>query len=267
MKEVVLITGCAKGMGHLAAISFAQKDWLVVATDLRTPDFSTYSAQAWAGNITPLKLDVTSPEDWHKAFDFIESHNLDLRVIVNNAGVLLSKYSENVTLKDVDFQLSVNVNGTLYGSTMAASYFVKRRKGHIINIASLAGIAAVPGLSLYCASKFAVRGYSIAAAYDLRKHGVYVTAICPDAVDTDMTKEHLNNDQAEMIFSGSMLKPDAVIKAIFEALKNKPIEIVIPRYRGWLGKIAMFFPNLGFAASRFFQKIGQKKQAQRRSAS
>jgi NAD(P)-dependent dehydrogenase (short-subunit alcohol dehydrogenase family) len=49
MKEVVLITGCAKGMGHLAAISFAQKDWLVVATDLLSPDFSMYSGQAWMG--------------------------------------------------------------------------------------------------------------------------------------------------------------------------------------------------------------------------
>lgn len=266
MKKAILITGCARGIGHLAAIRFAQKDWLVIATDLLAPDFSTYSEQSWSSNIMPLKLDVTSHEEWQNAFVFIESHSLDLASIINNAGVLLSKYSKNVTLKDVDFQVSVNVNGTLYGSTLAASYFVKKGKGHIINIASLAGIAAVPGLSLYCASKFAVRGYSIAAAYDLRKHGVYVTAICPDAVNTDMTNEHLNNDEAEMIFSGNMLKPETVVDAMFEALQSKAVEIVLPKYRGWLGKLAMFFPNLGFRASHFFQKIGKKKQAQRRSA-
>src|SRR5205823_4569252 len=112
------------------------------------------------------------------------------------------------------------------------------RHGHIINIASMAALAPIPGISLYSASKYAVRGFSLAAAQELRAHGVYVTVVCPDAVQTPMLDAQLAHDEAAATFSGPrLLTVEEVGRAIIgQGLARRPLEIYLPPSRGWLAR-------------------------------
>ena len=134
------------------------------------------------------------------------------------------------------------------------------KTGHIINISSLAGVAPIPGIALYSASKFAVRGFSIALAYELKRENIYVSVICPDAVNTPMLDLQVPYEEASLTFSGSTLEPLDISKLVIKCLKNKPIEITIPIHRGILAKLGNFFPGLAHILVEPLKKLGRRKQ-------
>ncbi|MBK9055913.1 MAG: SDR family NAD(P)-dependent oxidoreductase [Chloroflexi bacterium] len=107
------------------------------------------------------------------------------------------------------------------------------------------GHCPVPGLSLYAASKAAVRVASLSVANELVDKGVYVTVICPDLVDTPMLDLQLEYPAAALTFSGSSrpLTVRDMEKAFRQAMQDKPLEIALPSSRGFLSKIASLFPH------------------------
>jgi 3-oxoacyl-[acyl-carrier protein] reductase len=117
----------------------------------------------------------------------------------------------------------------------------------------------VPGLSAYCASKHAVRGFSLAIAEELRPHGVAVTVLCPDAVETPMLTLQEEHPEAAMTFgAGRALTLDEVEAAIFRALGDRPLEIVldVPGSGRAIGaRLANLFPSL---TTRFASRIAEK---------
>ena len=117
---------------------------------------------------------------------------------------------------------------------------------HIVNIGSLASLAPVGGLALYCATKFSVRGYSIVAAQGLKPHGVSVSLVMPDAVQTPMLDLQRGYDEAAMTFSRRQsLTVNEVSRAIIhKVLVRKPLEFTIPTGRGVLAKVANTAPGI-----------------------
>src|SRR5262249_25972600 len=118
------------------------------------------------------KLDVRSEADWDAAFDAIKDAFGGADVVINIAGFLSPGYVQDLTARDLDLHMDVNVKGVVLGTRAAARRMIPAGGGHIINIGSLASLAPVPGLSLYSASKFAVRGFSLAAATELSSYGI-----------------------------------------------------------------------------------------------
>lgn len=257
----MLITGCARGMGLLMAETFAAEGWRVVATDINEAELlSQRLEERFPDRMLVRRMDVSRYSDWENIFAEIRGLWGGVDVLVNNAGVLRPRFCANIERADIDLQLDVNARGTIYGTTLGAREMAARGGGHIINIVSIAGIAPAPGLAMYCASKFAARGFTLAVAYELREKGVHVTAICPDAVNTQMVSEHIHNDDAGIVFSGSLLRAEDVVRAVQKALRTRPVEIVLPFGRGVTAKLAGFFPALGFWVKDFFHKKGSKKQ-------
>ena len=165
-------------------------------------------------------------------------------------------------------QLDVNSKGVIFGTQAAVRVMLEQGHGHIINIASLAGVAPVPGLALYSASKFAVRGYTLAAAFELREKNIKVTAICPDAVQTPMLDQQVNREEAAMTFSGSAspLTVEDIARAVFErALPKAPLEITLPLLRGLMAKFGSAFPGSSFAMLNWLRSRGRQRQAQRQT--
>ncbi len=122
---------------------------------------------------------------------------------MNNAGLLIPDWIGAVRDEDVDRLFDVNAKGVVYGTREAARRFVQRGGGHIVNVGSLAGLAPIPGLSLYVASKFAVRGFTLAVGTELAKQGVAVTLVMPDAVQTPMITRQLDRDELAVTLSGA----------------------------------------------------------------
>src|SRR5690606_20076022 len=117
--------------------------------------------------------------------EIIASHG-SLDLLLNVAGVLRPGHVHVLSAGEIDLHLDVNAKGVMYGTQAAAREMVRHGGGQIINIASMAALAPIPGIALYSASKFAVRAFSLAVAYELAPHNVRVSVICPDAVSTPM---------------------------------------------------------------------------------
>ncbi|MGH7440754.1 MAG: SDR family NAD(P)-dependent oxidoreductase, partial [Polyangiaceae bacterium] len=186
-------------------------------------------------------------------------------VLVNVAGVLVATWAHESTDAHVEQTLDVNTKGMLHGTNAALRVMVPQKSGHVVNVASLAGIVPVPGLAAYSASKHAVRAYSIAVAQEVRQHGVFVTAVCPAVVRTPMMDIQIDREEAAFTFSGSRpLEPDEVTSAIVDrALVHRPLELLVEppgSMQGLAAKIGNMLPSVAFWSSDRVARAGRARQ-------
>lgn len=247
-----LLTGSASGIGkHLTAVLLRQGH-RVVATDVNVDAIEAPEKH---------RLDVRDPEAWERVLDAAG----DVDVLMNIAGYLRPGWVPEARPEDIHMQLDVNVKGVMFGTRAAARRMAARGRGHILNFASLAALAPIPGIAVYSASKYAVRGFSLAAAQELRPRGVYVTVICPDAVQTPMLEREKDFEEAAMTFSAPrILSIQDVERAVMRALAKKPLEVFIPRRRGCLARLADVFPRLTFWLGGRLRRRGLERQAELR---
>jgi 3-oxoacyl-[acyl-carrier protein] reductase len=263
MSRTFLVTGAASGIGHKLVAELLKRGERVCAADVKTEPMEALRAHAaTAEQLLIVALDVRDPDQWQRCISGLVQAWGRLDALMNVAGVIRPGYVHEVTPADVHFHFDVNTKGVIFGTQAAAAQMLRQGHGHIVNIASLAGIAPVPGIALYSASKFAVRGFSLAAALELRDKGIRVTTVCPDAVQTPMLDLQVDYEQAAMTFSGSrVLSTDDVVGVVLGRVLDKaPIEVMIPGGRGWTAKLASAFPSLGAAV---FENLRKRGQAQR----
>jgi 3-oxoacyl-[acyl-carrier protein] reductase len=260
--QVAIITGAGSGIGKQLALTLLRKGYRLVLVDIdyKALDSTFTTIGALAENRMILhKLNVTNCYGWEKLLYKVMVQFGRVDYLFNVAGYLLPGYVHELSHEQIDRHIDVNVKGVLYGSRVVAEIMIKQGYGHIINVSSLAGIAAIPGLALYSASKFAVRGFSLALANELKEYGVSVSVLCPDVVRTPMMELQLSYEQAALTFSGSrILEVEEVIRAIEQLMQTKKLELVIPTSRGLLAKMANVFPALSYRLKNFLIKRGLK---------
>ena len=260
----VLITGCASGMGRGLVGAFSRAGHRVLATGLTLESLlSARDADSWPSTVEVRKLDVRSPGDWELAVGEVTSRWGRLDVVCNVAGYLLPGRVEVFEPSAVDAHIDVNTKGVIFGTRAAARVMVGQGAGHIINIASLAGLAPVPGLSLYCASKFAVRGFSLSVASELKPHGVAVTVVCPDAVQTPMLDLQVDYEESALVFSGpAPLTVEDICKSVLgPVLRDRPLEVTLPLSRGLLARVGGLAPGMASALEPMLRRKGRALQA------
>jgi 3-oxoacyl-[acyl-carrier protein] reductase len=270
-----LLTGCASGIGkHLTGALAARGD-RVYATDV---DLDRLRAAAredrWPEDRVVLaRLDVRDPGAWERALDEatkVLGGRID--VLMNIAGYLRAAWVQDITVEDVHRHYDVNVKGLMFGTIAAARRMAAAGGGQILNFSSLSGIVPLTGLAAYSSSKFAVRGFSLAAAQELKPKGVYVTLVSPDGTRTPMTDfAKQGAREAELIFSrGKLLTVEDVTRVVLErALPKRPLEVGFPRWRAWLSHFASLLPGLAFRLEPIFRRRGaetQKKMGMRAGA-
>jgi len=251
---VMLLTGCASGIGqHMAGVLAGHR---LMLTDLNAETLPPDSE-----NTRSRPLDVRDPTAWEAVISETVSHFGRLDVLMNIAGVIQPAYIADTTPAQIDLHVDVNIKGVMYGTWAVLGQMQKQGSGHIINMASLAALAPIPGIGVYSASKFAVRAFSLAAAVELRDKGISVSVVCPDAVQTPMLDLQRAYPEAVLTFSAPrILTVHDVEKALLLALEKRPLEITLPRYRGWLGKLAGALPGLALRLAPIFTRIGRGKQ-------
>lgn len=178
MKKTVLITGCSSGIGKTAAYYYAEQGWNVVAT---MRDISMGADLAQAG-ITVLQLDVQDKDSIAQALDQAISRFGCIDVLVNNAGFGLFGVFESIPDEKIRQQFDVNLFGVMDVTRSLLPHFRQNKAGVIVNISSGAGVFTLPMLSLYCASKFALEGFSEALSYELLPLGIQVKIVEPGGV-------------------------------------------------------------------------------------
>lgn len=266
--RVILITGAASGIGRALTGRLANAGHRIVATDVNEGGLTEAARdEGWpADRVVVSPLDVRDAAAWERACALTEERFGPLEVLLNVAGYLKPGYAHAEAASEVERHIDINVKGTLHGTMAAARRMVARRSGHIVNMASLAGLAPIPGLALYSASKFAVRGFSLAVAAELKPHNVQITVICPDAVKTPMLDKQVDFPEAALTFSGRQLTPEEVCDAVVDALKRRPLEVFLPRSRGRLAQLASLAPGMAPLLEPVLRWRGQKTQSRLRGA-
>ena len=248
-KMVTIITGASSGIAKHFATRLNTDEHHLILTDIIPSE-----------GVQPH--DVRSQEQWETLFNKTISKWGKIDYLFNIAGYAKPNFIENASLSEIEEHFDINTKGTLIGSTLAAQYMIKQGYGHIVNISSLAGVAPIPGLSFYCASKFAVRGFSLALATELKDFGVHVSVVCPDVVRTPMVESHYDSPAAALIFSGNRMLSVTEIGDVLlqQVMAEKKIEVLIPATRGWLAKVASAFPWTSNLLYQRLSKKGQRRQ-------
>jgi NAD(P)-dependent dehydrogenase (short-subunit alcohol dehydrogenase family) len=220
----VVITGGARGIGRATVEAFVARGARVSFGDL---DLDVAKATAQETGASAHLLDVADATSYDAFITSAEAEHGPVDVLVNNAGVMPNgAFLEQSTAVD-RLTMEVNVFGVLNGMRRVLPGMTERRRGHVVNVASLAGKFPVPGLAVYNASKYAVVGLTAATRLEMAPYGVTLTAVLPSAVDTDLS-------------SGLDMKPipkvtpARIANAVVDSVSNRAAEIAVPRYVGAL---------------------------------
>jgi 3-oxoacyl-[acyl-carrier protein] reductase len=212
-----LVTGATQGIGRATAFALGRAGYRVGVCARTEPDVRRLVEELKAEGIEAAgaKADVGQPDAVPPAVQKIVSALGEIGVLINNAGILIAKPFEELTLDDWDSTMETNVR-SLYLMTQAVLPAMRRRReGTIVNVASLAGKNGFAGGTAYTASKHAVLGFSRSLMLEVRKDNVRVIAICPGSVATGMMREQtmLKADP------NKVLQPEDVAESILHAIQ------------------------------------------------
>lgn len=186
--KIAIITGGANGQGAAEAELFIAAGAKVVITDINA-DAGHATAERLGAACTFLQHDVSSEADWTRVVEDTVALHGQIDVLVNNAGVFRVLGLEDTDLRVWDQTVAINQTGVFLGMRAVAPVMKQAKAGSIINISSIAGLAASKAHA-YCATKWAVRGMTKAAAVELGPHNIRVNSIHPGFIDTPMLDAH-----------------------------------------------------------------------------
>jgi NAD(P)-dependent dehydrogenase (short-subunit alcohol dehydrogenase family) len=195
----ILVTGAASGLG--AALTRA---WRLRGDDVLTTDL--------AGHDVDLELDITSDDDWATAFEEVQTRWGGLDILVNNAGVAGGGRLDVATLDEWRWITEINLFGAVRGTRTFVPLFKRQRSGHIVNVASLAGLVHGPGMASYNATKAGVVAISETLSFELGPWGIDVSVVCPAFFRTNLHRSFAGKDAA-MQEAGVRLITEAKVDA------------------------------------------------------
>ena len=260
-----MVTGAGRGFGRAIAARLARRGHTVLATDV---DEDAVAAVAEEIGGHSMGLDVRDPEQ-HRAVARAAAEHGPLEVWVNNAGVMRAGHAWEHSDDDVRLTVDVDLLGVIWGS-LAAVDAMRDGAGdrHIVNIGSLAALGPVPWLSMYAAAKHGVLGFTGSLQGDLFDAGIPITvhALCPDAADTPLLREHDHEPAAAINWSGPrLLSADEVAEHTVALLDSKKLVRIVPAWRGWGARAMSMAGRQALRAAPILRKQGDRHRVAFRS--
>lgn len=212
-----LVTGATQGIGRATALALGRAGYRVGVCARTAAKVDAFVAELRGEGIEAAgtAADVGDPAQVTHAVSELTAALGEPGLLVNNAGVLIARPFEELTLEDWDVTMSTNLRSLYLVTRGVLPAMRRRREGTIVNVASLAGRNGFAGGAAYCASKHAVLGFSRALMMEVRKEGIRVVAICPGSVDTGMLRNQpmLKSDPERI------LRPEDVADTILHAVR------------------------------------------------
>jgi NAD(P)-dependent dehydrogenase (short-subunit alcohol dehydrogenase family) len=234
--KVVAITGGARGIGRATAAALIAQGARVAIGDIDAP-LAEQTASALGSGTVGLPLDVTNRESFDGFLTEVENRLGPLDVVINNAGIMPIGPFVDETDATAQRMVDINLHGVIHGSKLAMERFMPRGRGHLVNIASVAGKGGFPGGATYCATKHAVVGLSEAIRAEMRKTDIDVSIVMPVVVNTELGAGLQKSRGIKVV------EPEDVANAIVEALQTGRVDVYVPRQVGVLMKLAQVLPR------------------------
>jgi len=226
--KVVVITGASSGIGKASALLFAKKGSNVVLVGRRKEkllEVESELAKFRQKNLV-CACDVSDKSQVENMSNQVIDTFGKIDILVNNAGFAIFGTVSNLNIEQIESQMSTNYLGMVYCIKNFLPQMIKQSSGHIINVASVAASFGLPGMVSYCASKFAMLGFSEGLYHELKNTGVKVTVVSPIRVRTNF----FDHPSFESIpkYSPTSLSAETVAKAIIKAANSSRLEIIVP---------------------------------------
>jgi NAD(P)-dependent dehydrogenase (short-subunit alcohol dehydrogenase family) len=220
--KVVAITGGARGIGRTTAQALVRKGCRVALGDLDLAPAEQTAAELGGGTVA-IQLNVTDRDSFTAFLDEAERQLGPVDVLVNNAGIMPVTPFEDESDDSIRRQLDINVYGVMVGTQLAVRRMKARGRGHIVNIASSAGKAGVPGIATYAATKHAVVGLTEAVRAECRGSGVELSYVMPITVNTQLIEGLADKRGVKRV------EPEDVAAQIVDALELGKVDVYVPR--------------------------------------
>jgi NAD(P)-dependent dehydrogenase (short-subunit alcohol dehydrogenase family) len=265
-ESVVVITGAGSGIGRALAMRFAREPIAGIA-------ISDVNAEALAETeklinkqnlkVTTHKVNVADEAEMRAFAEEVASLHGRVTHVINNAGVALGGTLAEVSLEDIRWLMNINFWGVVYGTKFFLPYLEKEKSAHIVNFSSLYGIIAPPGQTSYCASKFAVRGFTESLRHELEGTNISVSVIHPGGVKTNiannarigegvtMSEKELQKKRERMNRNLSRTTPEQAAEIIVKGIKERNPRILIGYDARLISRISRLFPRSYFAVINF----------------
>jgi NADP-dependent 3-hydroxy acid dehydrogenase YdfG len=223
VSERILITGAGSGLGKAMATRYAAAGWRVLVTDVDAVAAETVAKELDADF---LAIDVTDDASWTAAREWCEERWGGLDVLVNNAGVASGGRIEKIPMADWDWIWEINLKGVVRGCRTFVPLFKAQGSGHLVNIASLAGIMNLPGMASYNVTKAGVISLSQTLRYELEPNGIGITVVCPAFVQTNLNDSMRTPDPVALkvskkLMAASKVTPEDVARQVFDAVADE----------------------------------------------
>jgi short-subunit dehydrogenase len=240
----VLITGGSSGIGkHLAGTFLARGDRVIIVADNATKlEAARAELSALAPAVFSVPCDVSDPEAVHRMVAAVISDHGCPDIVVNNAGFAVYRPFDQSPIDEIEKLIGVNLLGTLRCIHGFLPSMIARRSGHIVNIASIAGLIPITPCAAYGAAKHAVVAISETLRYELSDFNVKVHLICPGRVETSFFDHDTFRRRARRPETEKTVPIEDVSRAVIESIERNRFLTVIPRTLGWSAWIRNLCP-------------------------
>ena len=244
--KVVLITGASSGIGKQTAIEFAKLGSSIILVARRKNKLEQVENELKQFNVNTLvcTCDVSKKDQVEKMSKIVLEKFNSIDILVNNAGFAIYGSVYDLSINDIESQMETNYFGMIYCTKNFLPLMLEKKSGHIVNVASVAASFGLPGIASYCASKFAMLGFSEGLKHELSGTGVGITVVSPIMVKTNFF-DHPSFEKMPK-YSPTSLNSKTVAKVIVKAANSSRLEIITPSIvRGavWLKHTFPYFIN------------------------
>ena len=260
-ESVVVITGAASGIGRALAVRLSKEPIAGIAiADVNEDALAETKqiAERSGVKVTAHRVDVSSETEMRSFADDVINQHGRVTHIINNAGVALGGTVREVSLDDIRWLMDINFWGVVNGTKVFLPHLERESSAHIVNISSIFGIFAPPGQAAYCASKFAVRGFTECLRQELAGSNIAVSVVHPGGVSTNiandarigdgvtMTETQIKERRKRINKNLARTTPDEAAEIIVRGIRARAPRILIGSDARALDRIARFFPRKYF---------------------
>ena len=255
--KVALVTGAASGIGQALAIELAREGTHLVLADVDETGLDDTRREIEAINRKALavRADVSRVEEVEALCARAIQEMGKIDILANVAGIVIFADIREMELGDWSRILGVNLYGSIHTIRFLLDPMIQRRSGHIVNVASSAGLVAQPGMGGYSVSKFGLVGLTETLRAEVSRYGIGVTAVCPGAVKTNIfaAAEYRNYDvrgPLSFILKHLAWPPERVARAVVRAIKKNRPMLALSAANWWGYALKRSCPSLVYSAQK-----------------
>jgi short-subunit dehydrogenase len=271
-----VVTGAASGIGRALALKLARENARLALCDVNEVELQKTVAMIqnmghWAMS---AKVDVSNQAAMATFANRVEQALGPVEILINNAGVALTNPFASTSPDDFEWLFQINFWGVVHGCRAFLPQLSRSKNAHIVNISSVFGLAGIPGQTAYCASKFAVRGFSEALRHELHQSGIALTVVYPGGIRTNIIhsgrhyRDHDGNELNVQEFADSFARlartsPEQAARAIVQGIKKRRPRVLIGPDAHMFNTLSRYLPSSAGRIMSALMRYMKAKQASR----